>query len=95
MAVVGHTGELNDFTSTGFSVVVHIAGCDGVSDDELGVMNVVSFGVTVEAMERVEVAHWKVEKLQMVKGESLEVVGQDQHCLHRAPSRKTHHQSLP
>ena len=36
MAVVGPTGELNDFTSTGFSVVVHIAGCNGEPDDEVG-----------------------------------------------------------
>ena len=36
MAVVGPTGELNDFTSTGFSVVVHIAGCDGELDGEVG-----------------------------------------------------------
>ncbi|MCG8624421.1 MAG: hypothetical protein MJE68_20810, partial [Proteobacteria bacterium] len=28
-AVVGPTGELNNFTSTGFSVVVHTADCDG------------------------------------------------------------------
>ena len=36
MAVVGPTGELNDFTSTGFSVVVHTAGCDGELDGEVG-----------------------------------------------------------
>ena len=36
MAIVGPTGELNNFTSTSFSVVFHIAGCDGVSDGEVG-----------------------------------------------------------
>ena len=36
MAVVGPTGELNDFTSTGFSVVVHTAGYDGEPDGEVG-----------------------------------------------------------
>ena len=36
MVAVGPTGELNDFTSTGFSVLVHIAGCDGGSDGEVG-----------------------------------------------------------
>ena len=37
MAVVGPTGELNDFTSTGFSVVVHTAGSDGeVGGDDCG-----------------------------------------------------------
>jgi hypothetical protein len=33
---IAATGELNDFTSTGFSVLVHIAGCDGGSDGEVG-----------------------------------------------------------
>ena len=36
MAVVGQTGELNGFTSTGFSVAVHIAGCNGGLDVEVG-----------------------------------------------------------
>ena len=35
MAVVGPTGELNDLT-TGFSVVVHTAGCDGEPGGEVG-----------------------------------------------------------
>ena len=36
MAVVGPTGELNDFTSTGFIVVVHTAGCDREPGGEVG-----------------------------------------------------------
>ena len=35
MDVVGPTGELKGFTSTGFRVLVHVAGWDGESDTEL------------------------------------------------------------
>ena len=48
-AVVGPTGEMNDFTSTGFSIVV-MEKRNWMKQVE------VSFGVRVEAMERVEAA---------------------------------------
>ena len=54
-------------------------------------MIVASFGVRVEAKEKVEVA---VVKLLTV-WESLVVVGQGKHPLHQRPNLKIHHQSLP
>ena len=60
-------------------------------------MIVMNFEVRVEAMEKVEVAHWKVVKLLMVvmkEGESLVEVGRGQHR-HPAPNPKTHRLSPP